>query len=44
MLSRIVFAIACGVGAAAAVLWALVILPEWRRLRRERKAAEVAEP
>ena len=35
---RIGFAVAAAIAAIAAVLWALVILPEWWRLRRERKA------
>lgn len=42
LLFRLGFALACGVGAAVAVLWALIILPEWLRLRRAaaKKAAE----
>ena len=35
---RFGFAVACGVAATTVVFWALVIVPEWWRLRRERKA------
>lgn len=37
------FAVACGVAALAVAFWALAILPEWVRLRKERKAAEMVE-
>lgn len=39
LLLRLGFALACAIAAAAAVFWALAILPEWLGKRRALKAA-----
>lgn len=40
LLMRLGFALACAIAVAAAVFWALAILPEWLGKRRALKAAE----
>ena len=40
LLFRLAFAIMCGVGAMALVIWLIVLVPAWLRERKLAKAAE----
>lgn len=40
MLFQIGIALACAVAVVASITWVVVILPDWLRRRRERKARE----